>query len=215
MSQTTATATAAKSSRTRRQPIKALAHTVEQIAANAKADAERKAVSKARVKAAAKAKLEPETAKPEPETAKPETAEQIAAKAAAKAAADHEAYLAALRIDAAALGVDPDAYIAEQLQPVKVRYAGPMLALRRAAVGYVKAKNGQPCCGDTLAVLCGQYTREAVVAGLIAALKLDSNPYAHLNPGQQSMNLRNKARAALRDGFLQLADVATCLKAAS
>ncbi len=210
MSQTTATATAAKSSRTRRQPIKALAHTAEQIAASAKADAERKAASKARVKAAAKAK-----AKPEPETAKPETAEQIAAKAAAKAAADHEAYLAALRIDAAALGVDPDAYIAEQLQPVKVRYAGPMLALRRAVGGYVKAQNGQPCCGDTLATLCGQHTREAVVAGLIAALKLDSNPYAHLNPGQQSMNLRNKTRAALRDGFLQLADVATCLKAAS
>lgn len=206
MSQTTTTT--AKSSRTRRQPIKALVHTAEQIAASAKADAERKAASKARVKAAAKAK-------PEPETAKPETAEQIAAKAAAKTAADHEAYLAALRIDAAALGVDPDAYIAEQLQPVRVRYAGPMLALRRAAVGYVKAKNGQPCNGDTLAVLCGQYPREAVVAGLIAALKLDSNPYAHLNPGQQSMNLRNKARTALRDGFLQLADVATCLKAAS
>lgn len=206
MNQTTTTT--AKSSRTRRQPIKALAHTAEQIAASAKADAERKAASKARVKAAAKAK-------PEPETAKPETAEQIAAKTAAKAAADHEAYLAALRIDAAALGVDPDAYIAEQLQPVRVRYAGPMLALRRAVGGYVKAQNGQPCCGDTLAVLCGQYTREAVVAGLIAALKLDSNPYAHLNPGQQSMNLRNKARTALRDGFLQLADVATCLKAAS
>jgi len=206
MSQTTTTT--AKSSRTRRQPIKALAHTAEQIAASAKADAERKAASKARVKAAAKAK-------PEPETAKPETAEQIAAKAAAKAAADHEAYLAALRIDAAALGVDPDAYIAEQLQPVKVRYAGPMLALRRAVGGYVKAQNGQPCCGDTLAILCGQHTREAVVAGLIAALKLDSNPYAHLNPGQQSMNLRNKVRTALRDGFLQLADVATCLKAAS
>ena len=206
MSQTTITT--AKSSRTRRQPIKALAHTAEQIAASAKADAERKAASKARVKAAAKAK-------PEPETAKPETAEQIAAKAAAKTAADHEAYLAALRIDAAALGVDPDAYIAEQLQPVRVRYAGPMLALRRAVGGYVKAQNGQPCCGDTLAVLCGQHTREAVVAGLIAALKLDSNPYAHLNPGQQSMNLRNKARTALRDGFLQLADVATCLKAAS
>lgn len=206
MSQTTTTT--AKSSRTRRQPIKALAHTAEQIAASAKADAERKAASKARVKAAAKAK-------PEPETAKPETAEQIAAKAAAKAAADHEAYLAALRIDAAALGVDPDAYIAEQLRPVKVRYAGPMLALRRAVGGYVKAQNGQPCCGDTLAVLCGQHTREAVVAGLIAALKLDSNPYAHLNPGQQSMNLRNKARTALRDGFLQLADIAECLKAAS
>lgn len=206
MSQTTTTT--AKSSRTRRQPIKALAHTAEQIAASAKADAERKAASKARVKAAAKAK-------PELETAKPETAEQIAAKAAAKTAADHEAYLAALRIDAAALGVDPDAYIAEQLQPVRVRYAGPMLALRRAVGGYVKAQNGQPCCGDTLAVLCGQHTREAVVAGLIAALKLDSNPYAHLNPGQQSMNLRNKARTALRDGFLQLADVATCLKAAS
>jgi len=209
MSQTTATT--AKSSRTRRQPIKALAHTAEQIAASAKADAERKAASKARVKAAAKAKSETV----EQIAAKPETVEQIAASAAAKAAADHEAYLAALRIDAAALGVDPDAYIAEQLQPVKVRYAGPMLALRRAVGGYVKAQNGQPCCGDTLALLCGQHTREAVVAGLIAALKLDSNPYAHLNPGQQSMNLRNKARAALRDGFLQLADVATCLKAAS
>ena len=203
MSQTTTTT--AKSSRTRRQPIKALAHTAEQIAASAKAHAERKAASKARVKAAAKAK-------PEPETAKPETAEQIAAKAAAKIAAkttaDHEAYLAALRVDAAALGVDPDAYIAEQLKPVRAKYAGPMLALRSAAKTYVKAANGHPCCGDDLSNLCGGSSREVTVKALIIALGLPGNPYAHLNPGQQSMNLRNRARAQIKTGALALSTVA-------
>ena len=44
-------------------------------------------------------------------------------------------------------------------------------------------------------------------------MKLHGNPYAHLNPGQQSMNLRNKARAQLKAGLLKLADVEAALKA--
>ena len=129
-------------------------------------------------------------------------------------AAERAAYIAALRVDAEALGVDPDTYVAEQLAETKTGYTGPMLALRRAVVNYVKAPNGQPCCGDDLAQVCGQYTREQVVTGLLVALALPSNPYAHLNPGQQSMNLRNKARAALKGGALTISQIRQALQAA-
>ena len=89
-----------------------------------------------------------------------------------------------------------------------------MLALRTAVKKYVVAPNGQPCCGDDLAEICGAYPREAVVAGLVAALGLGSNPYLHLNPGQQSMNLRNKARTALKNGVVTADQIRTALAAA-
>jgi hypothetical protein len=92
-----------------------------------------------------------------------------------------------------------------------------MFALRRRlkAGAYQKAENGQPCCGDAIAVLCGQYSREVIVGALVAALGLPGNPYAHLNPGQQSMNLRNKARAAVKNGQLELATIEAALVAAA
>lgn len=194
---------AVKTPRTRktRQPVKPLNKTPEVVAANAKAEQERKKASKK----ALRESLQP--VKP----AKPVPAE----KTEEQRQAEHEAYLAALRVDAEALGVDPDAYIAEQLQEVKTGYVGPMLALRTAVKNYVKAANGQPCCGDELASLCGAHPRETVVTALVAALGLGHNPYAHLNPGQQSMNLRNKARAALKSGLIQVADVDACLRAHS
>ncbi len=89
----------------------------------------------------------------------------------------------------------------------KPHYSGPMLALVKARKNYKTAKNGNPCCGDGLAQLCGQFSRETVVRALVIALKLESNPYAHLNPGQQSMNLRNRARKALKDGFITTNDI--------
>jgi hypothetical protein len=189
-----------------RQPIKALSKSPEAVAANTKADAERKKASKKALRQhmAYDGDKKPK-AKPMP-VPKP--------KSDADRQAEHEAYLAALRVDAAALGVDPDAYIAEQLAPVVMSgYTGPMLALRRAAKNYVKATNGQPCCGDELAQICGAHTREAVVAALLQVLGFGSNPYAHLNAGQQSMNLRNKARAAIKNGTIQIADVQAALAA--
>lgn len=193
------TTTPAKRVRKTRQPIKALAPSSETVAKAAKADADRKKASKK----ALRESLKP--TKPVP---------QIREKSDEAKAAERAAYIAALRVDAEALGVDPDTYVAEQLAETKTGYTGPMLALRRAVVNYVKAENGQPCCGDDLAQVCGRYTREQVVAGLIVALQLPGNPYAHLNPGQQSMNLRNKARTALKNGTLTTSQIAQALATA-
>lgn len=193
----------AKRTRKTRQPVKALNKSAEVVAANAKAERDRKAASKKALKAATI-----------PKVVKPAKPEPIAKTADAKKA-EHDAYVAALRIDAEALGVDPDTYIAEQLaESPKSGYVGPMLALRTAVKKYVKAANGQPCCGDDLAEICGAYPREAVVSGLITALGLAANPYAHLNPGQQSMNLRNKARTALKNGVVTADQIRTALAAA-
>jgi len=130
---------------------------------------------------------------------------------AEKAARDHAAYLDALRVDAAALGRDPEEYIAEQTAPAPKtgKYHGPMLALRAAAKSYVKAKNGQPCNGDELAMILGGLTRGQTVEILGALLfnanvTASTNPYLHLNAGQQSMNLRNKFRGALKNGLVTL-----------
>jgi hypothetical protein len=96
----------------------------------------------------------------------------------------------------------------------RAKYAGPMLALRAAAKSYTRPANGNPCCGDGLAEACGAYTREVVVKGLIAALNLPGNPYLHLNPGQQSMNLRNKTRQALKAGTVTLEQIESALNVA-
>ena len=193
----------AKRTRKTRQPVKALNKSAEVVAANAKAERDRKIASKKALKAATT-----------PKVVKPAKPEPIAKTADAKAA-EHAAYVAALRIDAEALGVDPDTYIAEQLaESPKSGYVGPMLALRTAVKKYVVAPNGQPCCGDDLAEICGAHPREAVVSGLITVLGLAANPYAHLNPGQQSMNLRNKARTALKNGVVTADQIRSALAAA-
>lgn len=99
-----------------------------------------------------------------------------------------------------------------QAHNTKTPYNGPMIALKTARKSYVKAANGILCNGSPLALLCGQYKREVVVSALIDALKLPGNPYLSLNPGQQSMNLRNKARHALVEGRLSLGEIEAHLK---
>lgn len=81
-------------------------------------------------------------------------------------------------------------------------YSGPMLALReRLRQGaYSKAANGQPCCGDAIANALGGLKPEQVIRACIVALALPGNPYLGLNIGQQSMNLRNKLRGAMKRG---------------
>lgn len=129
--------------------------------------------------------------------------------------------LATAIADAATLGVPLEQMLADmgiddQGRPLqsddKQRYNGPMLALVSARKSYVKAGNGILCNGDQLAVICGAHSRDETVKalgtllfskGLTAAV----NPYLSLNPGQQSMNLRNKARHALKAGTITLADV--------
>lgn len=78
-------------------------------------------------------------------------------------------------------------------------YQGPMLALRdRLKAGvYKKAANGQPSCGDEIAMILGQLEPSEVIKACCIALDI-KNPYEHLNVGQQSMNLRNKLRGALK-----------------
>lgn len=224
---------------TKRAPVKIVNKTASAVAKNAAAEKARKTASKAALQADLKAadpkelakavkfleaQMKAEASQPTPEALK------------AKADADHAAYLQTLREDAHATwfaSLDAvqqeevnngersipdgyvDAYIAEQLAPVKAKYNGPMLALKTARKAYVKAANGIQCNGDDLAMMCGQYPRETVVKGLIQALGLPGNPYLSLNPGQQSMNLRNKARHALKAGLVTSAHVALCLKAAA
>lgn len=79
-------------------------------------------------------------------------------------------------------------------------YQGPMLALRdRLKSGaYKKAANGQPSCGDDVAGILGSLEPAEVIKACCIALDI-TNPYLHLNIGQQSMNLRNKLRGALKN----------------
>jgi hypothetical protein len=153
------------------------------------------------------------------------------AKLAAKAEADDAAMVAAWTIDAKAIWADNTeargnwkddeagfvaAYIEQQRTPVEAAkhvYDGPMIALKSARVHYVKAANGILCNGDALATICGAHTREQTVKALIIALKLPGNPYMALNPGQQSMNLRNRARHAIKAGTLTMAEVNAAFEA--
>lgn len=80
-------------------------------------------------------------------------------------------------------------------------YQGPMLALRQRlkAGQYKKAANGQPSCGDEVAQILGALEPTEVIAACLIAMDI-TNPYLHLNIGQQSMNLRNKLRGKLKHG---------------
>lgn len=197
-----------------RQPVKALNQTTEQVAAAAAADRARKQASREAAKQAR------EAAKPAREAAKPVTPqvdeqavqarrEQDAANALATAVADAEATGVTLEQMLADMGIDDQG---RPLQTDKQRYDGPMLALVAARKSYVKAANGILCNGDQLAVICGAHSRDETVKALgrllfAKGLTTAVNPYLSLNPGQQSMNLRNKARHALKAGTVTMADV--------
>ena len=86
------------------------------------------------------------------------------------------------------------------------KYIGSMLALAdRVKQGvYVKSATGQLRSNDDLAQMLDGVTPNGVIQIAKAVLQLDVNPYSHLNVGQQSMNLRNKLRGALRKGVIEL-----------
>lgn len=195
-----------------RQPVRPLSQSATTVAKSAKAERDRKAASKAALKAQNEATFggpaSTQAPKPEPKsdpTPKPDHS------------ADNATALKTQREDWEALGSVGtfEAYLAEQgfapdgspAKADKERYAGPMLALVAARASYVKAANGVLCNGDRLALLCGKHSREVTVAALVRALKLPGNPFTHLNPGQQSMNLRNKARHALKNGLLTTGEI--------
>lgn len=85
-------------------------------------------------------------------------------------------------------------------------YFGSMttLADRVKSGQYVKSVSGSLRCGDDLAVALDSVPPKNVIQLGMLALELETNPYAHLNVGQQSMNLRNKMRGAIKAGKLTL-----------
>lgn len=200
----------------------------QKVARESKAEAARKAASKAALKGEP-VQADPTSYGKDPIVARAEAEQQIQADNVA--ILQHEFTpdeMAAMAIDFAALkdsgSLSSDAtfeqYVESQrptpelIDPPKVAkakdktpYTGPMLALVSARRNYAKAANGILCNGDQLATICGAHSRDVTVRALIRALKLPGNPYARLNPGQQSMNLRNKARHAMKDGVLTMAEV--------
>lgn len=219
---TTTTTTARKS----RQPIKALNKTAETIVKNAQAEKTRKRESKKALRESLKPEQPAKSVKP------------VTEKTAEQRQAEQEAYIAALRVDAEATwfaGLSEveqeevnngerhcpeefvQGYINKQLDGTPkestAKYTGPMLALRDAAKHYVTGKNGNPHNNDALAQALDGLSREEVVTTLIKAMKLESNPYLHLNPGQQSMNLRNKARGQIKNGFLTIEEIKAAVAA--
>ena len=200
-----------------RSPIRPLSQDATQVRANAAAEKARKLASKAALAEATAVLLA--AARDEKHPPKPATPP---APKPDHSAEDRANAIAAQRVDWEALGSVGtfEDYLREQgFEPdgapdktvAKTPYSGPMLALVAARKAYVKAKNGIQCNGDKLAMICGAYTREQTVAALTLALTkaalISGNPYTHLNPGQQSMNLRNKTRHAVSNGFVSFAAI--------
>lgn len=79
-------------------------------------------------------------------------------------------------------------------------YFGPMTALaERVKSGvYTKGMTGQLRSNDDLAIALDAVPTDNVIKLGLMVLGLTTNPYAALNRGQQSMNLRNKMRGAIK-----------------
>jgi hypothetical protein len=157
----------------------------------------------------------------EPVQTSAELAQIEAAKAAAKEAAEQEAWTEAMRVDWAAessagafVGTFEDYLAKQKVDPKSNRYCGRMLALVEARKQYVKGANGNQHSGDFIGSLFSALPREKVVETCIRILKLESNPYYYLNPGQQSMNLRNKVRGALQRGEITVEAIKSQVAAA-
>lgn len=166
-------------------------------AAQMKADAE--AVKKAKADKAAAEKATKAAEKAEAQAkAKAEKEEKAKAVAEQKAVAK-----AAQDADRLAKKAERDAAAAESRAnraPRERTYTGSMLSLSdRVATGvYVKGVNGQLRSNDDVAVALESIPAPKMVAFLLSVLGLAANPYASLNYGQQSMNLRNKLRGAIK-----------------
>lgn len=89
------------------------------------------------------------------------------------------------------------------------RAAGSMLALAdKVKQGvYVKSATGQLHSGDALATALDGISATDVIRIGLDTLKLEDNPYAALNVGQQSMNLRNRMRGAIKKEVLTIATI--------
>ena len=94
------------------------------------------------------------------------------------------------------------------------RTESPMLALADKVKSgvYVKGVNGQLRSNDALAIALDGVAPTNVVRIGLDLLKLEDNPYAKLNVGQQSMNLRNRMRGAIKKDVFKLEDIAAYIE---
>lgn len=94
------------------------------------------------------------------------------------------------------------------------KYVGSMLALAdRVKQGvYVKGATGQLRSTNELAEALDAVPVANVIQLAKIVLGLDANPYTHLNSGQQSMNLRNKMRGAIKAGTLTIDAIRGCIE---
>jgi hypothetical protein len=145
-----------------------------------------KAEAAAKVAAEKKAKADEKEAKLAAKKA--EQAEK--AEARAKSKAEREGRLAALAAEGKS-------------------YTGSMLALAdRVKQGvYVVGATGQLRSNDELAQALDGVSATDVVRIGMDVLKLEDNPYYKLNVGQQSMNLRNRMRGAIKKNTLTIAEI--------
>lgn len=164
----------------------------------------------------------PAAAAPQVEQTQDDAAKVAAAQAAAKEAAELEAWTEAMRVDWAAesaagafVGTFEDYLAKQRVAPASQRYTGRMLALVAARVHYVKGANGNQHSGDWIGIAFSALPRELVVRTCMQILKLEANPYTHLNPGQQSMNLRNRVRGAAQRGEISVDHIKACIASAT
>jgi len=160
-------------------------------------DAAKKAASPEEVAAA---KAEREAAKAAKAAAKEEAKQAKAAERQANKAAKEEAKLAKAA-EREAAKAEREARLAELGPQAK------MAALRDAKNRYVKSATGQLRSTDEIAEAFDRVTPAGVIRIALDVLGLEQNPYAHLNVGQQSMNLRNKLRGALRKGLVTVEQI--------
>lgn len=162
-------------------------HMMSQTDATKKLTPEEKAAMAEAKKAAAEAK-----AAEKAEAKVKKEAERAAKKAEAEAAK-------------AAKAAEREAKKAERAAKLaELNALGPMAALRQAKANYVKSATGQLRSTDELANALDAVPPANVVTMGLKLLNLDANPYERLNIGQQSMNLRNKMRGAIKRGVLTI-----------
>lgn len=166
-------------------PMPVLAPTPQEVkAAAVKAKIEAKA---AKIAAAAAKKAETEAKKAAREAEKANKVTATAEERAAKKA-EREARIAALNPDGTR------------------KYVGSMLALadRVKQGAYIKGATGQLRSTNELAEVLDAVPVDNVIQLAKIVLGLDDNPYINLNIGQQSMNLRNRMRGAIKKGTLTI-----------
>ncbi len=152
-------------------------------------------------------KAQAATARAMREAMKTTQAEVKAKLVAEKLAAKEAKVTAKAEATAAKAQARADAKAAREARMAELGPQNKMSALRDAKKNYVKSATGLLRSNDELAQALDAVTATNVVPMALALLQLEHNPYARLNVGQQSMNLRNRLRGALKKGLITIARV--------